>query len=311
MQSTNNNNIKKALNERDGFHVWWRMMRPHTLTASFIPVFVGTMLAFTEGSVDWLLFLGMLIASLFIQTATNLFNEYYDFKRGLDTEESVGIGGSIVRDGIKPKTIKNLGIALYILAMLLGVYICMESNWWIMVIGLACMAVGYYYTGGPLPISSTPFGELASGLVMGSVIIGISYFIQTNMITGEVIWISLPIMILIGSINMANNIRDRDGDAKGGRKTIPVLLGREKAITLMAILFVITYVLTAVYIILGLLPLWSILTFISVVVAKDVIKNFRGKTKPLEMMPAMKATGKTNTIYGILLGLSLLISHFI
>ncbi|WP_156288545.1 1,4-dihydroxy-2-naphthoate polyprenyltransferase [Oceanobacillus salinisoli] len=306
-----NNNLREALNEKDGFHIWWRMIRPHTLTASFIPVFVGTMLAYIDGSIDWILFLAMLIASMLIQTATNLFNEYYDFKRGLDTEESVGIGGSIVRDGIKPDTIKNLAITLYIFAMMLGVYICFASNWWIMVIGLACMAVGYLYTGGPLPISSTPFGELASGLLMGSVIIGISYFIQTDVLIGKVVWISIPIMILIGSINLANNIRDRDGDKKGGRKTIPVLLGREKSVTFMAILFIITYFLTAVYITLGLLPLWSLLTFISVPIAKNVIKNFRGKTEPLEMMPAMKATGKTNTIYGFLLGISLFISHFI
>lgn len=310
MQSTNNN-IKHALNEKDGFHVWWRMTRPHTLTASFVPVFVGTMLAYVDGKIDWLLFFAMLVASILIQTATNLFNEYYDFKRGLDTTESVGISGSIVRDGIKPKSIKILAIILYILAMFIGAYICYVSSWWIMVIGLACMAIGYLYTGGPLPISSTPFGELASGLMMGSVIIGISYFIQTDVLTGRVVFISLPVMILIGSINMANNIRDRDGDKKGGRKTIPVLLGREKSITVMAFLFFIAYLLTAVYIIFNILPLWSIITFASIPIAIKVIKNFRGKTEPLEMMPAMKETGKTNTIYGLLLGISLLISHFI
>ncbi|WP_085991494.1 1,4-dihydroxy-2-naphthoate polyprenyltransferase [Oceanobacillus senegalensis] len=311
MHSTGNNDIRSALNEKGGFHVWWRMLRPHTLTASFIPVFIGTMLAYIDGKVDWILFSAMLIASLLIQTATNLFNEYYDFKRGLDTEESVGIGGSIVRDGMKPRTIKNLAFTLYIVSMLLGLYICMESSWWIIVIGLGCMAVGYLYTGGPLPISYTPFGELASGLVMGTGIIGISYFIQTGSVTADVIWISIPIMILIGSINLANNIRDRDGDEKGGRKTIPVLLGREKAVTFMAVLFTIVYTLTVIYIVLGILPIWSTITFISLFIAKDVIKNFRGKTNPLEMMPAMKATGKTNTIYGLFLGISLLITQLL
>ncbi|MFD1851190.1 1,4-dihydroxy-2-naphthoate polyprenyltransferase [Oceanobacillus bengalensis] len=311
MEYTKNKNVKDALNERGGFHVWWRMLRPHTLTASFVPVFIGTMAAYLNGSINWLLFLTMLVASLLIQTATNLFNEYYDFKRGLDTEESVGIGGSIVRDGIKPKTIKNLAFFLYFISLLLGIYICMVSSWWIAVIGLACMALGYLYTGGPLPISTTPFGELASGLLMGTVIICISYFIQTGALTSEIIIISLPTMIFIGSINLANNIRDRDGDKKGGRKTLPVLIGREKAITFMTVLFIIAFGLTALYIILGILPVWSLISFIAVFKAISVIKNFRGKTEPLEMMPAMKATGITNTIYGLLLGISLLISHFI
>lgn len=311
MQSTDKTTIKQALNEREGFHVWWRLIRPHTLTASFVPVFVGTMIAFNEGTIDWLLFLAMLIASLLIQAATNMFNEYYDFVRGLDTDESVGIGGSIVRDGIKPKKIRNLAFLFYGISVLIGIYICLSSNWWIAVIGLICMAFGYLYTGGPIPISYTPFGELFSGVLMGSVIIGITYFIQTGTVTTEMILISLPITIFIGSINLSNNIRDRDGDEKGGRKTISVLVGREKSITLLAILFIIAYALTAIFMIMGILPYWSIITFISAVKAREVIQNFRGKTEPIEMMPAMAATGKTNTIYGFLLAISLLLAKLI
>lgn len=146
---------------------------------------------------------------------------------------------------------------------------------------------------------------------MGSVIIGITYFIQTGTVTIEMVLISLPITIFIGSINLSNNIRDRDGDEKGGRKTISVLVGREKSITLLAVLFIIAYALTAIFIIMGILPYWSIITFISAVKAREVIRNFRGKTKPIEMMPAMAATGKTNTIYGLLLAISLLLSELI
>jgi 1,4-dihydroxy-2-naphthoate octaprenyltransferase len=249
----------------------------------------------------------MLIASLLIQAATNMFNEYYDFVLGLDTEESVGIGGTIVRDGIQPKKIRNLAFIFYGIAILLGIYICMESSWWIAVIGLVCMAIGYLYTGGPIPISYTPFGELFSGVLMGTVIIGITYYIQTLTLTSEVILISIPVTIFIGSINLSNNIRDRDGDKIGGRKTIAVLIGREKAITLLAASFIVAYLWTLGLIIAGMLPLWALLTFLSMPKARYVIRNFRGKTEPLEMMPAMAATGKTNTIYGFLLGLSLIL----
>ncbi|GGN53839.1 MULTISPECIES: 1,4-dihydroxy-2-naphthoate polyprenyltransferase [Oceanobacillus] len=311
MDTVNKNSIKEALNEKSGFDVWWRLMRPHTLTASFIPVFVGTMLAYHDGTINWTLFLAMLVASLLIQAATNMFNEYYDYKLGLDTEESVGIGGTIVRDGIKPKTIRSLAITFYGIAVILGVYICIESSWWIAIIGLICMAIGYLYTGGPIPISYTPFGELFSGVLMGTVIIGITYFIQTLTITSEVIWISIPVTIFIGSINLSNNIRDRDGDKAGGRKTIAVLIGREKAITVLAVLFSIAYSWTLALIIARLLPIWTLITFLSVPKAVTVIKNFRGKTEPLEMMPAMIATGKTNTIYGFLLGISLVIAAFV
>ena len=83
------------------------------------------------------------------QIATNLFNEYYDFKRGLDTAESTGIGGGIVRHGLKPKNVLTVAFLLYILAAIIGVYICMNSSWWLVAIGLFGMAIGYFYTGGP------------------------------------------------------------------------------------------------------------------------------------------------------------------
>lgn len=310
MQSSNKVNIKDALNEKEGFQVWWRLLRPHTLTASFVPVFVGTMLAFLEGSVHIILFLSMLMASILIQAATNMFNEYYDFVRGLDTEDSVGIGGTIVRDGIQPKTVLNLALAFFGIAILLGVYISAESSWWIAVIGLVSMLFGYLYTGGPIPIAYTPFGELSAGFFMGPVIIGISYFIQTSAVTWEVILVSIPVAIFIGAIMLSNNIRDLDGDKESGRKTIAILLGRKKAIVFLAAMFGTAFLLTLIFIFAGILPIWSFLTFIAIFKAVDVINKFKGKTEPIEMMPAMAGTGKTNSIYGLLLGLSLLISVF-
>lgn len=311
MQSSSKTNVKHALNEKPGLQIWWRLLRPHTLTAAFVPVFAGSMLAYYEGSIKFPLFLAMLLASILIQAATNMFNEYYDHARGLDDENSVGIGGTIVRDGIAPKTVLSLALSFFGVAILLGVYICIESSWWIAIIGLICMLFGYLYTGGPFPIAYTPFGELFSGFFMGTVIIGISYFIQTGVLTIDVVLASIPVAIFIGCIMLSNNIRDREGDKENGRKTIAILLGHKNAVRFLALLFIIAYTLTIIFTLTGILPFWSLLALLSAIKATSVIKNFQGKTKPIEMMPAMVNTGKTNTFYGILLGLSLLISKFI
>ncbi|MFC4387181.1 1,4-dihydroxy-2-naphthoate polyprenyltransferase [Gracilibacillus marinus] len=295
------------LNEKPGFHVWWRLLRPHTLTASFIPVFVGTMLAVLDDAFDFILFLAMLMASILIQAATNMFNEYYDFKRGLDNENSVGIGGTIVRDGIQPIVVKRLAFAFFGVAIVLGIYICIASSWWIAVIGVVCMLIGYLYTGGPIPIAYTPFGELFSGILMGTVIIGISYYIQTLSLSIEVIIVSIPIAIFIGSILLANNIRDLDGDKENGRKTIAILIGRDKAISLLKWLMIIAFSLTVIYIAFGILPIYSLISLLSIKKALYVIQTFRANHTNVGMIPAMAATAKTNTIYGALIGLSLLI----
>ena len=98
----------------------WQMTRPHTLTATFSPVILGTVIAISETSIDWLLFIAMMLACLALQIATNLFNEYYDFKRGLDTAESTGIGGGIVRHGLKPKNVLTVAFLLYFVAAILA-----------------------------------------------------------------------------------------------------------------------------------------------------------------------------------------------
>ena len=310
MNAARGQDIKASLNERAGLHAWWRLLRPHTLTAAFVPVFIGTMLAATRGRLNLLLFSAMLLASLLIQAATNMFNEYYDYVRGLDNESSVGIGGAIVRDGIAPKTVLSLALGFFGTAMLLGLYISASSSWWVVVIGLASMLIGYLYTGGPYPIAYTAFGELVAGFFMGTVIIGISYYIQTLALTSNVLWVSVPAAILVGAILLANNIRDLDGDRESGRRTVAILLGRAGAIRLLAAAFILAYAVTAVLIATDRLPLWSALAFLSIKKAWDAVHGFSGKIMPIEMFPAMKATAETNTLYGLLLGLSLLLQAY-
>ncbi|MED4202977.1 1,4-dihydroxy-2-naphthoate polyprenyltransferase [Neobacillus mesonae] len=310
MQPNLQGNSKPVVEANKGFQVWWQLTRPHTLTAAFVPVVLGTALALKEGNIHFGLFFAMLIACLLIQAATNMFNEYYDFKRGLDTEHSVGIGGTIVRDGIKPKTVMQLALGCYAIALLLGVYICMNSSWYLALVGLICMAVGYLYTGGPLPISYTPFGELFSGLFMGMFIILIAFFIQTGTVTTGSILFSIPIFILVSAINLSNNIRDLDGDKENGRKTVAVLLGKQKAVTLLAVMFAFSYLWVLGLIISGTAPIWTALVILSTVKPFKAIQVFKKGSVPIQMAPAMKATAQTNTIFGLLFAIGIFVGHF-
>jgi 1,4-dihydroxy-2-naphthoate polyprenyltransferase len=294
-----------------GWKIWWQLTRPHTLTAAFVPVLLGTVLALQYTEIKFSLFLAMLAASLLIQAATNMFNEYYDYKRGLDTEHSVGIGGAIVRNGVKPSTVMNIAFSFYGIALLLGLYIVANSTWWLAVIGILCMAAGYFYTGGPMPIAYTPLGEIVAGLFMGLIIILISFYIQTEAITAESILVSIPVSILVGLILLANNIRDLDGDKENGRKTVAILLGKKGAIVLLGSMFFVTYAWVAGLVLFGDMSPWIFVSYLSIPKAVKATKGFIGKSQPLEMMPAMKATAQTNTIFGFLLSIGLLIAYFL
>lgn len=288
----------------------WQMTRPHTLTATFVPVTLGTVMAWEQYGFKWDMFVSMMLAGLVLQIATNLFNEYYDFKKGLDTAESVGIGGGIVRHGIQPNAVLSFAFLLYAIALVLGVYICMNSSWWLVAVGLAGMAIGYFYTAGPLPIAYTPFGELFAGLSMGIGFVLIAYFLQSGVVDLYSVLLSIPLGILVGGINMANNIRDIDEDTKGGRKTLAILLGRERAIKALAWSFVIAFAWIFVLAILNIASAWICIVIFGIKKPLTAIQSFHlGVEKPKLMGLAMKSTALTNTLFGALMTIGLVISY--
>ena len=292
---------------------WWQLTRPHTLTAAFVPVLLGTALSLEVTTFNIPMFIAMLVACILIQAATNMFNEYYDYKNGLDTEESVGIGGAIVRDGIQPKTIMQIALSLYAISVLIGIYICMNSSWYLALIGIVGMLVGYLYTGGPMPIAYTPFGELFAGLFMGMLIILISFFAQAQTITVESIIVSIPSFLLVAAILLSNSIRDLVGDEEFGRRTLAILVGRDNAIKVLAGFFIASYLIVIILVLTKVLTPFALLVLLSVKVPMKSIITFKNgiADQPMTMAGAMIATAKTNTIFGLLLAIGIIIGHLI
>lgn len=274
--------MTKVIEADRGIKVWWHLTRPHTLTASFVPVFLGTAiaLAIEKETIDFGLFFAMLIASMLIQAATNMFNEYYDYKLGLDNEHSVGIGGTIVRHGVQPKTIMMIAQSFYAIAMLLGIYICASTSWWLAAVGLVCMLIGFLYTGGPYPIAYSPFGEIVSGAVMGMGIVLIAFYIQTLTVTLDAVLLSVPSMILVGAIMLSNNIRDIVGDTEGGRKTLAILVGRDNAISVLSGFFIVSYLWVIALVAIDGITFWALIIFLSIPKPLRAIQIFRDKKKP-------------------------------
>src|SRR5699024_66467 len=106
-------------NRREVFRAWWSIVRPESLPVSIMPVFIGTALSIADGVFRVWIFLAMLVASVLIHLAANIFNEYYDYQRGLDSEQSVGTGGALVRRDITPKTALRTALAFFFIALLL------------------------------------------------------------------------------------------------------------------------------------------------------------------------------------------------
>lgn len=283
----------------------WKLLRPPTLTASIAPVLIGTGLALQTHKLAPLLFIAMLLASMLIQSAANMLNEYYDFKRGLDNAQMVGIAGAIVRDNVQPKTVLRITQVTLLIAFLVGVYICAATSWWVAVVGLLSTLFLYLYSGGPYPISYTPFGEITAGIIMGPVIILIAYFIQSGDITTTAVLASIPSALLIGAILMANNIRDLDHDIAGGRRTLAIVAGRDGAIGILGSAFVIAYLWTIGLVVMHLLPIFALLSILSAPVPLAVPAAFTRAHNSSDLQAAFKKTSATLILYALLLFIGL------
>lgn len=296
---------------------FFALIRPRTLTAAFSPVVLGSAIGATQFETIqpiWLSLvytLGILISVLSAQIAANIWNEYFDFKSGLDLTQVSGNSGSIVRDGIAPTVIKRWGYVTTILPLFLGIALANAITWWYIPVGILCILTSILYSGGPKPISRTPFGEVASGLAMGFAIVGITLYAWTHTLHWTYLIPAVPSTILIGAIMMTNNLRDFTNDANHGRRTLVILLGRERGLKLLQGLFLISSLWILLWTILGLIPWPSLIALLSLLPAMKVIHIFNIYADPVRLNEAMKFTSISCTLYHLLWAIGLLLNTII
>ena len=284
--------------------------RPHSYPASIAPVLFGATYALGyEIKFSILKFILFLLACLLIQAATNLFNEYYDYKHGLDKVDSEGISGSIVKGNLSPKEVMNGALVLYALAFVLGIILTFMTSIYVLLVGLVCMLVGYFYTGGKYPIAYSPFGEVVSGFFMGTIIIALSFYFQTGYVNTDIVVVSLPLFIMIGAILLANNIRDWDNDKESGRKTYAILVGRNNAIKTLASGFVVVYLLNILFIVTKYVSWYNLLVLVTIPLAIKIIKGFSTNNNKKTMAPFMVLTAKLTIFVGFIMSLANILKY--
>ena len=286
--------------------------RPHSYPASIAPVLFGATYALGyEIKFSILKFILFLLACLLIQAATNLFNEYYDYKHGLDKIDSEGISGSIVKGNLSSREVMVGALVLYALAFILGLILTFITSFYVLLVGLVCMLAGYFYTGGKYPIAYSPFGEVVSGFFMGTIIISLSFYFQTGYVNADIIVVSLPLFIMIGAILLANNIRDLDNDKESGRRTYAILVGRNNAIKTMAISFIVVYLLNVLFIVTKYASWWNLLVFVTIPLAIKIIKGFSTNNHKTTMAPFMVLTAKLTIFVGFIMSLANILKYLI
>jgi 1,4-dihydroxy-2-naphthoate polyprenyltransferase len=297
---------------------WVLGARPRTLPAAVVPVIVGTAAAHPLSrrshipAHTWWYALGALVVALAIQVGTNYANDYSDGIRGTD---DVRVGPvRLVASGLaSPGSVKRGALIAFGVAGVVGLGLAWATSWWILVVGAACLAAGWFYTGGPRPYGYAGLGELFVFVFFGLVATVGTYFVQTLSLSYATVWLAaVAVGLLATALLLANNLRDIETDAVTGKRTLAVRVGRRAAGPMYLGCVGLPFVGVAIWAgvsMTGLLhaarPAIALLPLVAVPLTAAPARLVNSGASGRALLPVLAGTGRLQLVFGILLAVSL------
>lgn len=215
------------------FSTWLQAARPKTLWAAVSPVLVGGAMAWADGRFHLLAWGLALVGAVLIQIGTNFYNDYADFLKGADAARTGPL--RVTQAGlVSPPTMRRATVLVFALAVVAGLYLMLRGGWPVVLIGLFSILFGVLYTAGRYSLA---YLGLADGFVIlffGPVAVAGTYYVQALHLPPEVVLAGIGPGVLANAILLVNNIRDVAGDARVGKKTLVVRMGRRFGVGLYA-----------------------------------------------------------------------------
>ncbi|NQV97569.1 MAG: 1,4-dihydroxy-2-naphthoate polyprenyltransferase [Acidimicrobiaceae bacterium] len=286
--------------------LWLSGARPRTLPAAIAPVLVGTASAYLQDDKTAVFgnALLALVVSLALQVGVNYANEYADGRRGTD-QQRVG-PMRLVGSGAKSAVaVKRAALIAFGVAALFGLALAVVTSWWLLVLGVACIAAGWMYTGGPKPYGYLGFGELFVFIFFGVVATTGTTFVIIQTITKTSVIASVAIGSLACALLVINNLRDIPGDTAAGKKTLAVRLGDQRTRQMYIALIIIAAMMisvisldhpTALFGLVGLLA--------SVPAIRRVIRGAKGR----DLIAVLGMTGRAQLFTAVTLSIGLVLA---
>ncbi|MGY2003164.1 1,4-dihydroxy-2-naphthoate polyprenyltransferase [Blastococcus sp. SYSU DS1024] len=283
---------------------WLAGARPRTLPAAVSPVLVGTGAAvaldgFRPGPA-----LLALVVALALQVGVNYANDYSDGRRGTDADR-VGPMRLVGSGAAPPRQVLGAALASFAVAGVAGLALAALSSWWLVAVGAVCIAAAWTYTGGPLPYGYRALGEVFVFVFFGPVAVVGTTYVQTRTLPGLAFAVSVPVGLLIVAILVVNNLRDIEGDARVGKRTLAVLLGDRGTRVLYAALLVVPFVVVAAV---GVARPWALLALAAAPLALGPVRTVLAGGRGPALIGALASTGLLTLVTGVLLGAGLALS---
>src|SRR5256884_5428531 len=288
--------------------VWVKTARPFSLTAAVSPVLVGTAVAAYEGTFHLAAFLVTLLSCLFLQIAANYFNEYFDYRYGLDHSESLGASTVIFRHEMTATQVLAGGIGCFVIAAVLGLVLIYLIGPAIILFGLAGMAIAYFYSAKPFKFASRGLGDILVYIAMGFLMTWGSYYVQIPRWSWEAFVASIPVGFLVTAILNMNNVRDYQDDLAVRKLTLPVRLGQVFGKRFHAFLLVGSYIAVTLFVLLRLLPLYSLAVWITFPLAFSNVRAVLSATDRKAFAIGIKRTAQLHLQFGVMLALGIAVA---
>ncbi len=289
----------------DRVRFWWAASRPFSFTASVVPVVVGTLLAGYHGEFTWWIALLALVGSVTIHAGTNFVNDFYDYKKGADSEDSLGPPGFIQRGLVAPRAVLSAGVLCFAAGSAIGIALVSVTSVELLWLGVVAVLAGFLYTGWPLHLAYLALGELTVFIFMGPVMVMGAYFVQTETWSMDAFIASLPIAFLVTAILQANNLRDIENDRRVGKRTLATLIGRRKANWEMYALLAGAYVTLVLGVAVGALPWPALIALVTAPAAAPIVRICAEGGNPKRLNLALMRSAQLHMRFGAVLALGL------
>jgi len=252
---------------------WLLASRPKTLSAASVPVVVGTACAQASGEVRIGPALAALGGALCLQIGANFANDVYDYEKGADTSERLGPIRAVQAGLLEPSAVRRGMLVVFAVALLFGAYLTSVAGPAIIAIGLFSIISAIAYTGGPYPLGYNGPGDLFVFLFFGLVAVCGTAFVELGRVPAVALWAALPVGSLSTAILVVNNLRDRETDARAGKRTLAVRLGRRAALAEYWVLLGIAYAVPALLVALRQLGAWALLPLLTLPLASALARG--------------------------------------
>jgi 1,4-dihydroxy-2-naphthoate octaprenyltransferase len=290
--------------------IWVQAARPRTLPAAIAPVLVGTAAAWQwAGHLPRVLaFFVALIGSIFIQIGANLANDYSDARRGADTVDRLGPVRVTSAGLVTPQRVLRATWIAFAVAVACGIYLAIVAGWIILVVGVASIAAGVLYTGGPRPYGYAGLGEVFVFLFFGLVAVNGSYYVQLEELDALPLGLSIAVGFLATAILVVNNVRDIETDRRAGKMTSAVRVGRANAVNMYRLLVGGAFLILPFSIWAGESEWWPLLGLLAIPMAIKPVRVLETRTDGPALNKCLAATGALLGVYSLLVTIGLLLS---